>query len=177
MGKREELMEFLLLRHKEWIEAKEARLISRLRQIISPYSVYVSRIKAEILTPLAPYMKEEQFLDAVEKVIAHCSRIEEVELPVDYSLSFEEMESMKAGPPMDKCLLIASLLRAAGSESAAVVAGRNYPLVKFRHGGREYAINPRENRLLEGKEAEEYIANSKPEYIFNDLFFEVAERG
>lgn len=175
MGKREDLMQFILVKHKDEIEEKEARSLSRLRQIISPYSAYVSKIKTEILAPLAPYMKGEQLLKAAERILEHCSRIEVVDLPIEYTLTFEEMESIKASPLLDKCLLLTSLLRAAGSENAAVVAGSDYALVKFQWDEIQYAINPKENRLLKGKEAEKFIANSKPQYIFNDLFFEVAE--
>lgn len=174
MGKREDVLEFILVKHKGEIEEKEARSLSRLRQIISPYSAYVAKIKTEILAPLAPYIKEEQFLKAAEKILQHCARIEAVELPIEYTLTFEEMESIKASTLLDKCLLLTSLLRAAGSENAAVVAGRDYALVKFQLDGTQYAINPKENKLLKGKEAEKYIANSKPQYVFNDLFFEVA---
>ncbi len=176
MGKREELMEFLLLRHKAELEEKEARSLSLLRQTISPYSAYVSKIKTEILAPLAPYIKEEQFLAAVDRIIAHCARIEVISLPVDYSLSFEEMESLRAGSLLDKCLMLASLLRAAGSENAAVVAGENYFLVKFQLNENQFAIDAKENKLLKGKDAEKLIADSKPQYTFNDLFFEIAEK-
>ncbi len=175
MGKREELMEFLLLRHKDEIEEREDRSLSRLRQIISPYSAYVSKIKTEILAPLAPYIKEEQFLKAADRILSHCSRIEVIGLPIDCALSFEEMESLGAGPLLDKCLLITSLLRAAGSENAAVVAGKEYSLVKFQLNETQFAINAKENKLIKGKDAEKFILNSKPQYIFNDLFFEVSE--
>lgn len=175
MGKREELMQCILLRHKEEIERAEARSLSLLRQIVSPYSAYVSKIKTEIIAPLAPYAKEGQFLKAVEKILAHCARIEVIPLQVDYALSFEEMESLGAGPLLDKCLLLTSLLRAAGSENAAVVAGENYSLVKFQWENRLFAINAKEDKLLKGKEAEKFISASKPQYIFNDLFFEVSE--
>jgi hypothetical protein len=175
MGKREELMEFLLLRHKDEIEEREDRSLSRLRQIISPYSAYVSKIKNEIIAPLAPYIKEEQFLRAADKIISHCTRIEVIELPIDYSLTFEEMESLGAGSFLDKCLLLTSLLRAAGSENAAVVSGKEYPLVKFQLNGNSFAINAKENKLIKGKDAEKFILNSKAQYTFNDLFFEVSE--
>lgn len=172
MGKELEVARHILERHKEEIEKEEIRSLSRLRQIISPYSEYVSSLKTKILESLAPYKKEEKFLDAVQEVLSHASSIEVVELPVQYSLSFEEMEELGAASRIDKALLITSLLRALGTETAFCVVGNQYSLVKFRWLNEPYAIDLDSNGLLSGKKAEEFIENSSPNYIFNDLSFE-----
>ena len=172
MEKRTEIAEYLLKRHKEQIEKEEIRSLSRLRQLISPYPEYISSLKVKLLSSLAPYRKEEKLLDAVKSILSHASGIEVVNLPVQYSLSFEEMETLKASSSIAKALLVTSLLRAIGSETAATVIGKEYVLVQFSWLGEKYAINIEKDSLLSGKEAEGFIKNSKPTYIFNDLFFE-----
>lgn len=176
MDKRTEMAEYILKRHKEAIEREEVPSLSRLRQVISPYSEYVSALKSKILQSLAPYKKEEKFMDAVEQVLSHCSGIEVVKLPVQYTLSFEEMEELKAAPRIGKAVLTTSLLRAVGSETAACVIGNKYVLVKFRWMNQDYAIDVEKNSLLEGEKAKKFIRNSQPRYIFNDLFFEFGEK-
>ena len=176
MGKREEMAEYILKRHKEAIEREEVPSLSRLRQLISPYSEYVSNLKAKILESLAPYKKEKKFMDAVERVISHCSSIEVVKLPVQYTLSFEEMEGLQAGPRIGKAVLTTSLLRAMGSETAACIIGNKYVLVKFRWMNQDYAIDVEKNSLLKEERAEKFIRDSQPRYIFNDLFFEFGEK-
>ncbi|MBD3398202.1 hypothetical protein GF412_03360 [Candidatus Micrarchaeota archaeon] len=175
MGKELEVARYILERHKEEIERGEIRSLSRLRQIISPYSEYVSSLKSSILEALAPYKKEEKFLDAARRVISHCSGIEIVELPVQYSLSFEEMEQLGASSRIDKALLATSLLRSLGTETAFCVVGHQYSLVKFNWLNKPYAIDLDRNELLEGGKAEEFIKNSHPTYIFNDLSFEFGQ--
>lgn len=175
MGKELEVAKHILERHREEIEKEEIRSLSRLRQIISPYSDYVSALKTRILESLAPYNKEEKFLDAVRRVLSHISSIDVVELPVQYSLGFEEIEELGAASRIDKALLAASLLRALGPEDAFCVIGNQYSLVKFRWLNKLYAIDLDRNELLEGKDAEEFIQGSQPRYIFNDLSFEFGD--
>ncbi len=172
MGKDLEVARYILKRHKDEIEREEIRSLSRLRQLISPYSEYVTSLKTRMLEELAPYKKEEKFLDAVERIISHISGIEVIMLPVQYSLSFEEIEKMNAASRIDKGLLTTSLLRAAGSESAATVIGNKYVTVKFTYLTEPYAIDIENNNLLKGEEAEGFVQGSEPKYIFNDLFFE-----
>ncbi len=172
MGKEREVAEYILKRHKDELEKEEIRSLSRLRQLVSPYSEYVSKLKAQMLKDLAPYNREEQFLEAVTQVIGHISDITVVTLPVQYSLTFEEIEQLRAASKIDKALLTTSLLRAAGSEDAAVVFGNKYVTVKFSHLGEQYAIDIEDNTVLSGAEAEGFIQGSEPKYIFNDLFFE-----
>ncbi len=175
MGKELEVAKHLLTRHRERIEREEIRSLSRLRQIISPYSDYVSALKTRILESLAPYKKEEKLLDAARRVISHISSIEVVELPVQYSLSFEEMEEFGAASRIDKALITTSLLRALGPEDAFCVIGNKYSLVKFSWLNKIYAIDIDRNELLEGRNAEDFIQNSQPRYVFNDLSFEFGE--
>ncbi len=175
MGKALEVAEYILARHKDELEKEEIRSLSRLRQIISPYSEYVSSLKTKILKSLAPYKKEENFLDAVQEIVSHASGIEIVQLPIQYSLSFEEMEKFGAASRIDKALLVTSLLRAIGTESAYCIVGNQYSLVKFRWLNEQYAVDIDKNELLSGEKAEEFIMNSKPRYIFNDLSFEFGE--
>ena len=172
MARELEVARYILRRHKDEIEQEEVRSLSRLRQTISPYSDYVSKLKSKVLEDLAPYRKEEKFLDAVEHILSHLSEIEAVDLPVQYSLSFEEIEQMKAASRIDKALLATSLLRAVGSEDAACVSGNKYAAVKFAHMGENYALDVENNSLLKGAEADAFIQASEPKYIFNDLFFE-----
>jgi len=175
MGKALEVAEYILKRHKDELEKEEIRSLSRLRQIISPYSEYVSSLKTKILESLAPYQKEKNFLDAVQRIISHASGIEIVQLPIQYSLSFEEMEKMGAASRIDKALLVTSLLRSLGTETAFCIIGSQYSLVKFRWLNEQYAIDIENNELFKEEKAEEFIRNSKPKYIFNDLSFEFGE--
>jgi len=176
MGKELEVANYLLKRHKDALEREEIRSLSRLRQMVSPYSDYVSKLRSKMLEDLAPYRKEEKFLDAVNEIIGHTSDIEIVKLPIQYALTFEEIEQLKAASALDKAILIASLLRAAGSEDAAVVFGSRYVSVKFSHMGENYALDVENNTLLKGAEAEGFVEGSEPKYIFNDLFFEFGKQ-
>ena len=88
----------------------------------------------------------------------------------------KEIEQLKAASALDKAILIASLLRAAGSEDAAVVFGNKYVSVKFSHMGENYALDVENNTLLKGAEAEGFVEGSEPKYIFNDLFFEFGKQ-
>jgi len=172
MEKELEVAIYILKRHKDELEKEEIHSLSRLRQLISPYSDYVSKLKGKMLGDLAPYKKEEKFLDAVTQIIGHISDITIVTLPIQYSLTFEEIEELMAASRIDKALLTTSLLRAAGSEDAAVVFGNKYITVKFAHMGENYAIDIENNTLLKGDEAGGFIQGSEPKYLFNDLFFE-----
>ncbi|MCP4647542.1 MAG: hypothetical protein GY852_07385 [bacterium] len=175
MGKALEVAEYILARHKDELEKEEIRSLSRLRQIISPYSEYVSSLKTKILESLAPYQKEKNFLDAVQEIISHASGIEIVQLPIQYSLSFEEMEKMGAGSRIDKALLVTSLLRSLGTETAHCIVGNQYSLVKFKWLNEQYAVDIDRNELISGEKAEEFIKKSEPKYLFNDLSFEFGE--
>ena len=171
MEKELEVAKYILKRHKDELEREEIRSLSKLRQMVSPYSGYVTSLKTKILGEVAEYDSADRFRGSLREVLSHASGIELVDLPIQYSLTFEEIEELKAASRLDKALLITSLLRAIGSEDAAVVFGKNYVAIQFSDKGIFQAIDI-ENNILLKEEAEGFIQGSKPKYIFNDLFFE-----
>ncbi len=162
-------------RYKKEIEEKEYRSISELRLMVSPYNEFIKALKERLLEGIQPYNYENHFFSAVEKATEYIKGIENVQMPIEFYLSFEEIDLIKAAETREQTILLASLLRAFGSESAAVLLTSKRPYVYFKWKDEHYLINPESGSLLSGSEYTRVRTGEISRYLFSDLIFESFE--
>ena len=167
-------------RYRELIEAQEQRSVSDLKGAVQPRNESIVAMRESLSSGFHPYVCEEHFPAAAKMAFEYVSSFRTIPLPVSFWLDFSEMQSLMAGDGIDKSILLCSLLRALGSESARVVVtdSRNAYVV-FEFGGKSFLADHSKSQLLEAaSEAEAKAAMSgKPIYSFNDLEYEDFQEG
>jgi len=166
----------ILSRYKEHIEKHERSSLSELRQMITPYNDFIKSLRDKIIEDLQPYSYEKHFFSAVQKVTEYIRSIKNIKLDIVFWMSFEELDSLKAGPLIDQAIFLTSLLRSLGSNDTKVYIsflGKIY--VGFSWNNTHYLINPESGSLLSGSDAENAFVEDHLRYVFNDLSFESLE--
>lgn len=173
VGKECELYQLIVMRYKELIEKSEDKTITEIRAMISPYNEFIQKKKAELLLHLPSYDPEKDFFSAAQKAIEYIKSIENVEMPIKFWLSFEELDRLKAGSVYNQALLLASLFRAMDGKNILVYAtekGNFY--VGFSWQGLQYVVNPENGAMFIGEDVQKLFQEDKPMYAFSDLTFE-----
>ena len=111
-------------------------------------------------------------MQAAKMAFEYVSSFRTLSLPVSFWLDFTEMQQLMAGDEIDKSILLCSLLRSLGSESAKVVVtdSRN-SYVLFEFSGRNFVADHSQKEIVEKPEGAS-VLKGKPLYSFNDKEYE-----
>ncbi|MEM4336258.1 MAG: hypothetical protein QXY61_04585 [Candidatus Anstonellales archaeon] len=172
-GKECELYRLIVMRYKELIEKSEDKTITEVRAMISPYNEFIQKKKAELLSDFPSYDPEKDFFSIAQKAIEYIKGIENIEMPVKFWLSFEELDRLRAGNVYNQSILLASLFRALDGKDVLVYAtekGNFY--VGFSWQGLRYAVNPENGAMFIGEDVSKLFQEDRPMYAFSDLVFE-----
>ncbi|MGV8176849.1 MAG: hypothetical protein ACP5NX_03550 [Candidatus Bilamarchaeaceae archaeon] len=168
----------IVSRYGQLISGKEERSVSEIRQRVTPYTDFIKALRDGLIRDILPYDHAKHFGQALPKVLDYIRSLETVRLPLVFWLSFEEMDSLKAGTPMDKALLMAALLRSLESPNARVVVTKSQKAyVAFENGEEKNVVNPETCSILSGDDALKVFQDDPMAYVFNDLMYESFDDG
>ncbi len=137
-----EIYHIVIDRYKKFIEDSEAKSIADLRALVRPLDSTVTEIKMVVQDQFHPFLYQEHFMQAVEKSLDAVFAWKSVQLPVSFWVSFSDMARMHAADDIDRAILLCSLLRSLGSESAKVLIGKNKSAwVSFKFNDKQYIID------------------------------------
>ncbi|MBM3229067.1 hypothetical protein FJZ26_01430 [Candidatus Parvarchaeota archaeon] len=185
-----EILRRILARYEQYIEEQETKSITELKTLIRPHDQKIVALSQEIESQFHPYIFENDFLAACDRAIAHVSKIPTVQMPINFWLSFEDVEAAGACDDVGKAVLLCSMLRCLGSNDARVGIGASKKsYVIFSFGQKVWHVDLQKSaRILPKAGAEksssEYMPNSAQEpnemeiegdrllYSFNDSTYE-----
>ncbi len=165
------LYKLIIERYRDEIEEHENKTVADLKSIIQPHEPIIAKTRDSLLEGFRPYIYAENFIEAAKMCCEYVASFATISPPVAFWLTFSDMQSIMAGDEIDKSILLCSLLRSMGSESARVFVTdtkNSYVLCQFSgkfylsgHSGAETAVC--------ASEAEAVLRMSgKPIYSFND---------
>lgn len=166
----------IVSRYKEIISKNEEKSISEIRQRCSPYNDFVRKLRDRLISNIPNYEYDKHFQQALQKTVEYIKGIKSLELLINFWMSFEEIEEVKAASGMDKALLFTALLRALDCPDAKIYVTKSKKMfVGFRWQGSAYLIDPLTCSLLSGDFAEKAFMTDPLAYVFNDLSYESFE--
>jgi hypothetical protein len=113
-----------------------------LRELVRPLDSVVTELKIQIVDQFHPYRYEQHFLPAVQKSLDILFAYRQVSLPVNFWMAFADMARLRAADDIDRGILLCSLLRSLGSESARVLIDKNKAAwVSFVFADKQYVID------------------------------------
>jgi len=165
----------IVQRYQDYIEERETKTISELKALIQPYNQAVTKAKQQIAESFHPYIYSENFDAASDAAIALVARLETVQLPLNFWLSFEDMEEIGAGDEVGKAVFLCSLLRSLDSADAKVCICRSKkPYVIFSSASASYLcdIQKGTKSALIGSLGDGKIGDEQIVYMFSDSAYE-----
>lgn len=170
-----ELHKLVLARYRKFIEDGEAKTVSELRSLVRPMDPQVVELKLTLLDSFHPYVYEAHFLPALQKALDAILSYRAVRLPLSFWMSFGDMVRLQAADDIDRAMLLCSLIRAFGNDTARVLIRRDKAaFVSFQHAGQTHLIDI-ERRVMSafapGDEKLRQIMYDI-EYAFNDKEYE-----
>ncbi len=137
-----ELYRIVLERYQKFIEDGEAKSVAELRDLVRPMDSQVTELKINIQDQFHPYLYEKHFLPAVQRALDSLFAYRSVTLPVNFWMGFSDMAHLHAADDIDRAILLCSLLRSLGSESARVLIDKNKGAwVSFVFGEKQYMVD------------------------------------
>jgi len=170
-GLRLKLSKIIIDRYRDEIEEHENKTVADLKSMIQPHDALITKIRDSLLEGFRPYIYSEHFIAAAKMCCEHVASFRTISPPVAFWLTFSDMQSIMAGDEIDKSILLCSLLRSIGSESARVFVTdtkNSYVLCQF--GGKSYlsAHSGSEPAVCESEQEALLRMSGKPLYSFND---------
>lgn len=169
------LYRIIIERYREEIEEHEVKSVSDLKGLVQPRSETILSIRDSMLDTFRPYVYAEHFLQAAKMAFSYVSSFKPVSAPVSFWLSFSEMKDLMAGDEIDKSILLCSLIRSMGSESAKIfVTDSKASYVVFEDKGAHFVADHSKDELCQAKGWQECLAlfRGKPIYAFSDKEYE-----
>ncbi len=137
-----DLHHLIIERYRKFVEDSEAKSIADLRALVRPMDATVTELKMSVQDQFHPFLYQEHFMQAVEKSMDAVFSWKTVQLPVSFWVSFADMAHLKAADDIDRAILLCSLFRSLGSESAKVLIGKNKSAwVAFKFNEKQYIVD------------------------------------
>ncbi|HIH19287.1 TPA: hypothetical protein HA225_04890 [Candidatus Micrarchaeota archaeon] len=174
------LYKLIIERYRDKIEEYETKSVSELKSLIQPHDQKITSLRDSITAEFHPYVYEEHFLEAAKSAFAHISSFRTIPAPVSFWLSFPEMQEIMAGDEIDKSIVLCSLLRSLGSESAKVfVTDTRNSYVLFQFSSKSYVADHSQRELLEFDSGQNAMQCLKGRilYSINDREYEDFQEG
>jgi hypothetical protein len=174
------LYKLIIDRYRDKIEEYETKSVSELKSLILPYDAKITEMRESITEGFHPYVYEESFLLAAKLSFERLSSFRTIPAPVSFWLSFADMQEIMAGDEIDKSILLCSLLRSLGSESAKVfVTDTRNSYVLFQFSGRSFVADHSQHEMSSFESGEKALECLKGKilYSFNDHEYEDFSEG
>jgi len=173
-----ELLNLIIERYNRFIEDGETKSLSDLKSMVKPLDAAVTEIKIQIEDQFHPYNYDSNYLLATQKVLDIIFTWKKIKMPLSFWMSFEDMAKLKAADDLDRAILVCSVFRSLGSDSAKVIIGKNKEAwVSFVFSQKAYIVNIADKTMSayppEGDGLKQFMYNAA--YSFNDR--EVEEFG
>jgi hypothetical protein len=170
-----ELHGIVVDKYQKFIEDGETKSISELRSLVRPMDSVITEFKIAISDQFHPYVYDSHFLLAVQKSLDMVFSFKRVKMPVSFWLSFSDMVRLKAADDIDRAIILCSLFRSLGSETASVLIGKDKTAwVSFGFGKKMFIVDIA-NRVMSaypvGEEGFKQFMY-KMQYAFNDKEYE-----
>jgi hypothetical protein len=137
-----EVLYSIIDRYRTIIEESESKSIAELSLLVKPLDAAVTELKVYIEDQFHPYIYDNNFLIATQKVLDIVFSWKKIKLPVSFWMSFEQMVKLKASDDIDRAIFICSVFRALGSDSAKVVIGKDKKAwVFFTFSNKDYIVD------------------------------------
>jgi hypothetical protein len=170
-----ELHRIVLERYQKFIEDGEAKSVGEMRELVRPMDSVVTEMKITIADQFHPYLYEKHYLPAVQKSLDMLFAFRPVSLPVNFWMSFADMAHLHAADDIDRAILLCSLLRSLGSESARVLIDKGKGAwVSFVFTDKQYMVDI-SKRTMSAYTADDEalkILLKTVQYAFNDREYE-----
>ena len=165
------LYKLIIDRYRDEIEGHENKTVTDLKGLVQPHDPIIVKTRDSLLESFRPYIYQEHFLPAAKMCCEHVASFCTISPPVAFWLTFSDMQSIMAGDEIDKSILLCSLLRSIGSESARVFVTdtkNSYVLCQF--AGKFYlsAHSGAEPSVCESEQEALLRMGGRPIYSFND---------
>lgn len=170
-----ELYRLILSRYEKYIEEAESKSISDLKAMIKPHDRSATEVKISILDSFHPYDPKAHFIAAADSAIAHVAKIRSIELPLNFWLEFDQMESVGAADEMDKAIYLCSILRSLDCQDARVlITASKKPYVLFEFNSQHHLVNTTSATRIYGTKEQVLatLGTDKPQYSFSDTLYE-----
>lgn len=168
------IYEFIIGRYRDLIAREEAKTIADLKALIKPSDETIMKVRDGLVEGMRPYLYEQNFLAAAKKAHEFVAGLYTEITPIDFWLTPKEMLELKGGDPMDKALLLCSLLVALENTEAYVIVGTDKGIrvgVGFNFKDDFYLFDPTSDGSEKGEKdkiIEEWFEGDKQIYEFND---------
>ena len=166
----------IINRYKDMIEKSEAKTISDLKSLINPNDEIIKNKRDEIISKFQKYEFKNDFLKAAELAEEYVSSLKNIQLPIEFWLTTNEMMELGGGDKMDKATFLCSLLIALENQNSYVVVGKNKTLkifVEYIYDG-VYLFDPTKGIKIYVKDEEEmmkFFEDCESVHKFNDREF------
>ncbi len=171
------LLELIIDRYRSTIEQSETKTIADIKALINPSDETVKRIVSEITEEFKPYIYEQNFLAASKKAHEYVRKIRTIKTPIDFWLMPKDVVKLRAGDPMDKAVLLCSILMGLDNYDVFVIVGVNdgtKVVVTFKHNEIWYLMDPISNGMISGKKEdiiEQWLGDEDNIYEFNNVHY------
>ncbi len=175
-----EICKIVVDRYRKFIEDGEAKSIAELRSLVKPLDHTVVEIKINIQDAFHPYVYDKHFVPAVQKALDIIFSYRTVTLPVNFWLEFDEIQRLNSSDDIDKAILLCSLLRSLGSDSAKVLITKNKDaLVTFEFADKQYMVEISRKAMSAYPKTDDSFLQIKRTalYSFNDQEYEDLSEG
>jgi len=162
----------IIERYRAMIEETEAKSVAELSTLVKPTDGTITELKVYIEDHFHPYIYSENFILATQKALDIVFSWKKIKLPISFWMSFDQMLKLKAADDIDLAVLICSLFRALGSDSAKVVIGKDKSAwVFFTFNNKDYIVDIAKKSMSayphDSSEIKEFFYLAA--YAFNDL--------
>lgn len=169
------LYDLILARYRDKINENETLSVSQIKQKISPEDDHVVSLRQRFIAELglSEYKFEKHFFMLAQRTILHMQKISNLSLPFTFWLGFSEMEQIGAGQPLNKGVLLVSLLRSFDCPDARLlVTKKGRVFARFAWKGETHYISVESGSLINGEEIWNIFSDDGPSYSLNDLEYE-----
>lgn len=174
--KDEELYYYKLIiqRYKDYINEKEGKTITALKQMISPENDTVKKIVRTIYEENNIDIKKTELSRDEKELVAasiihYLKGIKTVYPEVTFWPTFEEIEFIKAGDPMDKALLGCSLFISVKIPCKICVSEDNKHYLVYDIEEKRYFYQIEDDEIYEGTKLDLFLSKGvKFKYCFNN---------
>ena len=139
--------------------------------MIRPLDATVTEIKIQIEDQFHPYNYESNYLLATQKAMDIIFSWKRIKMPVSFWMAFEDMAKLKAADDLDRAIILCSVFRSLGSDSAKVIIGKDKSAwVSFAFSQKLYIVNIGDKTMSayppESEGLKQFMYNAA--YTFND---------
>ena len=171
------LLELIIDRYRSTIEQSETKTIADIKALINPKDETVKKIASDLTSEFKPYIYNQDFIAASQKAHEYVRQVRTVKAPIDFWLMSKDVVKLRAGDPMDKAILLCSIIMALDNSDCYVIVGVNdgtKVVVAFKYNDEWHLMDPISNGTIKGKKEdiiEQWLGGEDNIYEFNNMHY------